>query len=183
MQAIYFPSFLAVLPGPPGPALSQTGIPIFPRSHRLIPSCYLTSNIKIWKICHRTKLNRVFSEIICDMTGNKCKVRRINLQEIFGADKDSFKELLREVLQEVLEQEMTEAIGAEKGERSVGRLGYRSGYYGRALVTRVGRLSYGFPRTGRDIFPPRFLRGIKGRRKRWFRPWPRCTSRGCPPGR
>jgi hypothetical protein len=47
------------------------------------------------------------------MTGNQCKGRRINLQEIFGADKDSFKELLREVLQEVLEQEMTEAIGAE----------------------------------------------------------------------
>ena len=49
------------------------------------------------------------------MTQKKCTGRRINLQEIFGADKDSFKELLREVLQEVLEQEMTEAIGAEKG--------------------------------------------------------------------
>ncbi|MBU4232507.1 MAG: transposase [Proteobacteria bacterium] len=64
------------------------------------------------------------------MTGNQCKGSRINLQEIFGGDKDSFKELLREVLQEVLEQEMTDAIGAEKGERSPGRLGYRSGYYG-----------------------------------------------------
>ena len=52
------------------------------------------------------------------MTENKCKGRRINLQEIFGADKDGFKELLREVLQEVLEQEMTDALGAEKGERS-----------------------------------------------------------------
>ena len=30
-------------------------------------------------------------------------------------------------LQEVLEVEMTEALGAEKGERNEGRLGYRSG--------------------------------------------------------
>ena len=48
------------------------------------------------------------------MTENKCKGRRINLQEIFGADKDSFKVLLREVLQEVLEQEMTELSGLRK---------------------------------------------------------------------
>ena len=59
------------------------------------------------------------------MTGNQCKGGRINLQEIFGANKDGLKELLREVLQEVLEQEMTDAIGAEKGERSPCRLGYR----------------------------------------------------------
>ncbi len=51
------------------------------------------------------------------MTGNKCKGDRINLQEIFGANKDGLKELLREVLQEVLEQEMTDALGAEKGEK------------------------------------------------------------------
>jgi hypothetical protein len=58
------------------------------------------------------------------MTGNKYKGRRINLQEIFSAGKDSFKELLRQVLPEVLEQEMTDAIGAETGERSPRRLGY-----------------------------------------------------------
>jgi hypothetical protein len=32
---------------------------------------------------------------------------------------------------------MTEALGADKGERAAGRLGYRSGYYGRMLITRV----------------------------------------------
>ena len=35
---------------------------------RLIPSCNLTSNIKIWKICHRAKFFRVFSEIIQSLT-------------------------------------------------------------------------------------------------------------------
>jgi putative transposase len=86
------------------------------------------------------------------MTQNKCKAGRINLQEVFGADKDSLKELLREVLQEVLEQEMTDALGAEKGERSPGRLGYRSGYYSRGLVTRVGKLELRIPQDRQGHF-------------------------------
>jgi len=86
------------------------------------------------------------------MTGNKFKGGRINLQEIFGANKDGLKELLREVLQEVLEQEMTDVIGAEKGERSPGRLGYRSGYYSRSLVTRVGKLELRIPQDRQGQF-------------------------------
>jgi transposase-like protein len=86
------------------------------------------------------------------MTQNKCKAGRINLQEVFGADKDGLKELLREVLQEVLEQEMTDALGAEKGERSPGRLGYRSGYYSRGLVTRVGKLELRIPQDRQGHF-------------------------------
>jgi putative transposase len=86
------------------------------------------------------------------MTQKKCTSRRINRQDIFNGDKDSFKELLREVLQEVLEQEMTEAIGAEKGERSPGRLGYRSGYYNRSLVTRVGKLELRIPQDRQGHF-------------------------------
>ena len=57
----------------------------------------------------------------------------------------------RTALQEVLEAEMTEALGAEKGERAVGRQGYRSGYYGRTLITRIGKLELRVPqdRAGR----------------------------------
>jgi hypothetical protein len=36
----------------------------------------------------------------------------------------------------VIEAEMTEARCAENGKRTVGRLGYRSGYYGRTLISR-----------------------------------------------
>lgn len=86
------------------------------------------------------------------MTGNQCKGRRINPQEIFGVGKDGLKELLREVLQEVLEQEMTDALGAGKGERTAGRLGYRSGYYGRSLVTRVGKLELRIPQDRQGQF-------------------------------
>src|SRR5256885_10881345 len=35
---------------------------------------------------------------------------------------------------------MTEALGAEKDERASGRQAYRSGYYGRTLITRIGKL-------------------------------------------
>src|ERR1700731_4196928 len=40
---------------------------------------------------------------------------------------------------------MTEAIGAAKGERSETRLSYRSGYYSRSLITRVGTLELRVP--------------------------------------
>ncbi|RRH92152.1 hypothetical protein EH240_31025 [Mesorhizobium tamadayense] len=39
--------------------------------------------------------------------------------------------MLQTVVQETLEAEMTVAIGAEKGERTAERVGYRSGYYER----------------------------------------------------
>ena len=48
-------------------------------------------------------------------------------------------------MQEMLEAEMTDALGAEKGERTGARLGYRSGYYTRTLVTRVGKLELRVP--------------------------------------
>ncbi len=60
-------------------------------------------------------------------------------------DKELMKELVREAVQQVLEVEMTEALGAAKGQRTAGRRGYRSGYYERSLVTRVGKLELRVP--------------------------------------
>ena len=48
-------------------------------------------------------------------------------------------------MQEVLEAEMTEALAAAKSERKVGRHGYRSGYHGRSLITRAGKLELRIP--------------------------------------
>ena len=64
---------------------------------------------------------------------------------------DGFRELMRVTVQQVLEAEMDEALGAAKWERTDGRLGYRSGYRGRTLVTRVGKLELRVPqdRAGR----------------------------------
>jgi putative transposase len=64
---------------------------------------------------------------------------------------DVFRELLRGTIQQVLEAEMEEVIGAGKWERTDERMGYRSGYRGRTLVTRVGKLELRVPqdRAGR----------------------------------
>jgi putative transposase len=69
---------------------------------------------------------------------------------LVGSDQEFLRELIRTTLQEVLEAEMTDALGAAKSERTEGRHGYRSGYYGRSLITRVGRLELRIPqdRTG-----------------------------------
>jgi transposase-like protein len=53
--------------------------------------------------------------------------------------------MVRETVQQILEAEMTEALGATKGQRSSARRGYRSGYYERSLVTRVGKLELRVP--------------------------------------
>ena len=58
---------------------------------------------------------------------------------------DGLREIVRAVMQEMLEAEMTDALRAEKGERTPARLGYRSGYYTRTLVTRVGKLELRVP--------------------------------------
>jgi len=58
---------------------------------------------------------------------------------------DGLREIVRAVMQEMLEAEMTDALAAEKGERTAARIGYRSGYYTRTLVTRVGKLELRVP--------------------------------------
>jgi putative transposase len=60
-------------------------------------------------------------------------------------DKDLLQQMVKETVQQILETEMTEALGAAKGQRSSGRRGYRSGYYERSLVTRVGKLELRVP--------------------------------------
>ena len=67
-------------------------------------------------------------------------------------DPDFMKGLVREVLQQVLEAEMEETLGAGKSERVEGRQGYRSGYYSRRLVTRVGNIELRVPQDRQGHF-------------------------------
>ena len=73
------------------------------------------------------------------------------IKAMMAGDDDFLRPIVRTVIQEFLEAEMTEAIGAQKGERVEGRSGYRSGYYPRSLITRVGKLELRVPqdRSGR----------------------------------
>jgi transposase-like protein len=79
------------------------------------------------------------------MTKSECNPVIAAVKELFAQKPAELKELMRAVMQELLEAEMTDALGAAKGERSDGRLGYRSGYYGRTLITRVGKLELRVP--------------------------------------
>jgi putative transposase len=73
------------------------------------------------------------------MTKSEAKPAIAAVNELFSKSPDGLREIVRAVMQEMLEAEMTDALGAEKGERTAARLGYRSGYYSRTLVTRVGK--------------------------------------------
>ena len=85
------------------------------------------------------------------MTTKQGKLGTIDVKALLAEDEEFLRVLVRTALQEVLEAEMSEALGAEKGERTAGRLGYRSGYYGRTLITRIGKLELRVPqdRAGR----------------------------------
>ena len=76
----------------------------------------------------------------------------VSLKELLSGDDDFVREAVRGYLQNVLEGEMTVAVGAGKMERCLGRLGYRSGYYERALVTRVGRIELRVPQDRDGLF-------------------------------
>ena len=69
-----------------------------------------------------------------------------------GERPDWLRALVAEVVQQVMEGEMDEALGAQKGERTPERLGYRSGYYTRTLVTRVGKLTLRVPQDRQGRF-------------------------------
>lgn len=74
------------------------------------------------------------------------------LKDLMAEDGDLLKAIIQEVLQEILEAEMDEALQAEKGERTPNRLGYRSGYYSRSLITRVGKLELRVPQDRQGRF-------------------------------
>ena len=86
------------------------------------------------------------------MTRKQSKTTVSELKELLTKDKDFLRPLVEEVVQQVLEVEMDEAVGAQKGERTANRLGYRSGYYGRTLITRVGKLELRIPQDRQGRF-------------------------------
>jgi len=117
------------------------------------------------------------------MTGKKVKSGTIDVKALLAGDEEFLRALVRTALQEVLEAEMTEALGAEKGERTAGRLGYRSGHYGRTLITRIGNSSCGCRRTALGGSRRSCSSAINARSGRWWRPWRRCTCRVFRPAR
>ena len=75
-----------------------------------------------------------------------------DLKKLLAEDRDLLKTIVEETLQQVLEAEMEEALQAGKSERTASRLGYRSGYYNRMLVTRVGHIELRVPQDRQGRF-------------------------------
>src|SRR6266404_8833307 len=85
-------------------------------------------------------------------TRKKISPRLEEIKELMAQEGDFLRPLVGLVVQEVLEVEMSEVLGAQKGERTEGRMGYRSGYYVRNLVTRVGKLELRVPQDRQGRF-------------------------------
>jgi putative transposase len=79
------------------------------------------------------------------MTQRKGKRTLEEIKELIKGEEDFLRPVVGAVVQQILEVEMSEALGAQKSQRTQGRLGYRSGYYVRSLVTRVGKLELRVP--------------------------------------
>jgi putative transposase len=86
------------------------------------------------------------------MTRKKNSARPLNVKEIFAEQGDFLRGLIQQVVQQVLEAEMDATVGAQKSERTPERIGYRSGYYGRTLMTRVGKLELRVPQDRQGRF-------------------------------
>jgi hypothetical protein len=73
------------------------------------------------------------------MTEKKGRAEVIDVKGLLAGDDVFIRTVVRAALQEVLEAEMTEAMGAGKGERTPNRLGYRSGYGARPRAGPLAR--------------------------------------------
>ena len=78
---------------------------------------------------------------------------------------------------------MAEAVAAQKGERVEGRLSYRSGYYARSLITRVGKLGLRVPQDRNGRFSTEIFERYQRSEKALVARSPRCISRGSRPGK
>lgn len=86
------------------------------------------------------------------MTQRKDSAKEPDWRAVFQSGPDGLRALVQQIVQEVLESEMEEAVGAQKSERTPERVGYRSGYYTRTLVTRVGKLVLRVPQDRQGRF-------------------------------
>ena len=79
----------------------------------------------------------------------------VSLDEVKGLlerDNDFLRTMVQTIVQQTLEEEMEAAIGAGKSVRTDTRVSYRSGYYSRTLITRVGKLELRVPQDRQGRF-------------------------------
>jgi len=82
---------------------------------------------------------------------DKVAVEPEEIKAVLVEQRDFLQPVVQEAVQAILEMEMEECLQAGKHERTDDRQGYRSGYYRRRLITRVGTMVLRVPqdRSGR----------------------------------
>lgn len=85
------------------------------------------------------------------MAGYELSVGRDLLPGLLSGQ-DGLAKLVEVVVNQILEAQVSEALGAERHERSEERQGYRNGYRARTLYTRVGPLTLQVPQTREGVF-------------------------------
>ena len=117
------------------------------------------------------------------MTKSEAKPTIAAVNELFSKSPDGLREIVRAVMQEMLEAEMTDAVGAEKGERT------RSGLAIAPAITRApsspasASSSCACRRIATAGSRPSCSNATSARNKPWWRRWPRCMCRGSRPER
>jgi transposase-like protein len=79
------------------------------------------------------------------------KIDDEKIQQLLRGDR-GMAVLLEPILNHILQAEMTEHLGAEPGEQTDDRRGYRNGTYQRKLTTRVGTIELEVPRDREGTF-------------------------------
>ena len=111
------------------------------------------------------------------MTKSEAKPTIAAVNELFSKSPDGLREIVRAVMQEMLEAEMTDAVGAEKGERTGAGLAIAPAIT-RALVTASASSSCACRRIATAGSRPSGSNATSARNKPWWRRWPRCMCRG-----
>ena len=86
------------------------------------------------------------------MTKRQARIEASDIKAILSEDGDFLRNAVKAAVQAALEAEMTDTLAAERSERAEARLGYRSGYYSRSLITRVGTIELRVPRDRAGLF-------------------------------
>ena len=75
-----------------------------------------------------------------------------HLKRLLEEEGDLLKPLIQDLMNEILSAEMDDCLQASRHERTEKRLGYRSGYYPRKLLTRFGQIELAVPQDRQGRF-------------------------------
>ena len=86
------------------------------------------------------------------MSKKKNSKKLNNLKVLISEDEDFLRDMIRQGIEEFMEEEMAEMLQAGRSERTCSRTDYRSGYYSRNLITRVGEIELRVPQKRNGAF-------------------------------